>query len=123
SFISVYSSSNARYGVAGEPTYSALRPEFIDLFGSSRETKMTVEQTGNSYKAQVFVPVWTSLLFVNDWFKTEETRPLNASVAQKGLEYVVRVENPSGQKLANVRLILNQLLFELGSLEAGGKLE
>ncbi len=76
SFVSVYSSSNARYPVAGEPTYSSLRPEFVDLFGGqSRETKMQVDQAGNSFKAEVFVPVWTSLLFVNDWFKTED-RPL-----------------------------------------------
>jgi hypothetical protein len=124
SFISVYSSSNARYGVAGEPTYSAIRPEFIDLFGSSRETKMTVEQSGNSFKAQVFVPVWTSLLFVNDWFKTEDSRPLNASVTQKNGEWIARIENPGTKKLTNLKVVVNGMIFELpGGLEPGGKTE
>jgi hypothetical protein len=124
SFVSVYSSSNARYPVVGEANYSAVRPEFVDLYGSGRETKMSVEQTGNSFKAEVFVPVWTSLLFVNDWFKTEETRPLSGSVAQRGTgEWNVRVENPGAKPLKHVRVVVGGLIYELGSLEPGGKIE
>jgi hypothetical protein len=124
SYVSVYSSSNARYPVVGEPVYSSIRPEFLDMYGAGqgRDTKMQVEQAGNSFKAQVFVPVWTSLLFVNDWFKTDE-RPLNASVSQHGSEYAVKVQNPTNRKLTGVKVVVGELMFDIGSLEPGKQFE
>jgi hypothetical protein len=83
---------------------------------------MQVEQTGNSFKAQVFVPVWTSLLFVNDWFKTD-ARPLNASVAQAGSEWAVKVQNPTSRRLTNIKVIVNELVFDIGTLEAGAQFD
>jgi len=122
SFISVYSSQNANYPVVGEPVYSSLRPEYVEMFANTRETKMKVDQAGNSFKGEVFVPVWTSLLFVNDWFKSED-RPLNASVQQRGGEWAVKVENPSDHRLSEVRVIVGGMVFEIGNLEAGKTFE
>lgn len=123
-YVSVYSSSNARYPIVGEPVHSSLRPEFLDLrsTGTGADSKMQVEQTGNSFKAQVFVPVWTSLLFVNDWFKTED-RPLNASVSQSAGSWSVKIQNPAKNRLSNVRLVVGDLVFDLGALDAGGQIE
>jgi hypothetical protein len=123
-FVSVYSSSNARYAVAGEPIFSSLRSE-VDIYagGNTRETKMQIEQSGNSFKAQVFVPVWTSLLFVNDWFKTDE-RPLNASVSQTGSgEWAVKIQNPTKRRLTNIRVVMNDLIFDVGNLEPGAQFD
>jgi hypothetical protein len=124
SFVSVYSSSNARYPIVGEPSYSSIRPEFLDMYGAanSRDTKMQVEQAGNSFKAQVFVPVWTSLLFVNDWFKTDE-RPLNASVSQRAGSWAVKIQNPTGHKLTHVRVVVGDMIYEVGSLEPGAQFD
>jgi hypothetical protein len=123
SYVSVYSSGNETYPVNGEQNYSAIRPEFVELFGGAgRDTKMNVEQSGNSFKAQVFVPVWTSLLFVNDWFKTAD-RPLNASVAPKGGEWAVKIENPGDHKLKDVRVIVGGNIYELGALEPGATID
>jgi hypothetical protein len=124
SYVSIYSSSNARYPVVGEPVYSSIRPEFLDMYGAanSRDTKMQVEQVGNSFKAQVFVPVWTSLLFVDDWFKTDE-RPLNASVSQRGGEWAEKVHNPTNRKLTGVKVVIKDLIFDIGSLEPGKQFE
>ncbi|HUS33805.1 MAG TPA: hypothetical protein VM680_00490 [Verrucomicrobiae bacterium] len=123
-YVSVYSSSNARYAVAGEPIFSSIRPEFVDMYGAgnSRDTKMQVEQAGNSFKSQVFVPVWTSLLFVNDWFRTDE-RPLNASVSQAGSEWAVKVQNPTKRRLTNIKVVVNDLIFEIGALEPGAQFD
>lgn len=123
-YVSVYSSSNARYSVAGEPIFSSIRPEFTDMYGggNTRDTKMQVDQAGNSFKAQVFVPVWTSLLFVNDWFKTDE-RPLNASVSQAGGEWAVKVQNPTKRRLTHVKVVVNDLIFDIGNLEPGAQFE
>jgi hypothetical protein len=124
SYVSVYSSSNARYPVVGEPVFSSVRPEFLDTLGSGsgRDTKMQVEQSGNSFKAQVFVPVWTSLLFVNDWFKTDE-RPLNAAVTQRGGEWSIKIANPTKHKLTQVRVVLGDIIFDVGDLEPGAQID
>ncbi len=129
-YISVYSSSNARYPVVGESppvgtqVYSSVRPEFLDLrsTGTGAESKMQVEQSGNSFKAQVFVPVWTSLLFVNDWFKSDE-RPLNASVSSSAGSWTVKIQNPTKNRLTHVRVVVGELIFDLGGLDAGATIE
>jgi hypothetical protein len=130
-YVSVYSSSNARYPITGEhpanseTIYSSIRPEFLDLrsSGTGADSRMQVEQSGNSFKAQVFVPVWTSLLFVNDWFKTDE-RPLNASVSHRsdGL-WAVKIQNPTKHRLTNVRIVVGDLIFDVGNLESGAQFE
>lgn len=120
-FISVYSSSNARYPLAGEAAHSMVRPEFIDTYGTARETKMRVEQNGNSFKGEVFVPVWTSLLFVNDWFKTAD-RPLNAAVTPEGGGWSVRIQNPNSRKLTDVRVVVGGNIYEFGPIEAGAEI-
>ena len=123
-YVSVYSSSNARYPVVGEPVYSSLRPEFLDLrsTGSGADSKMQVEQVGNSFKAQVFVPVWTSLLFVDDWFKTDD-RPLNASVSQNAGSWAVKIQNPTKHRLTQVRVVVGDMIYEAGTLEPGAQFE
>ena len=127
-FVSVYSSQNATYPIVGEqsdatkPTYSSLRPEYIESFANTRETKITTEQAGNSFKAQVSVPVWTSLLFVNDWFKADD-RPLNASVQNRNGQVSVKVENPTDRRFTEVRIIVGEMIYEVGNLEAGKTFE
>jgi hypothetical protein len=90
--------------------------------GNSRDTKMRVDQAGNSFKAEVFVPVWTSLLFVNDWFRTDE-RPLNASVSPAAGEWAVKVQNPTKRRLTNIKVVVDNLIFEIGSLEPGAQFD
>lgn len=123
SYVSIYSSGNETYPIVGEPTYSSLRPEFVELFGAANhDTKINVEQIGNSFKARVFVPVWTSMLFVNDWFKSAD-RPLNASVAPKGSEWAVKIENPGDHRLKDLRVVIGGNIYELGALDAGQTLD
>jgi hypothetical protein len=63
------------------------------------------------------------LLFVNDWFKTDE-RPLNASVSHRsdGL-WAVKIQNPTKHRLTNVRIVVGDLIFDVGNLESGAQFE
>ena len=116
-YISIYSSSNARYPLEGEEGYATLRGELMDLYSGGREgSKATVVQDGNSFQAEVFVPVWTSLLYANDWFKTNNT-PFVASASYDGAEYVLQIENLLSEPLSDLRLAVDQLIFEIGSLQ------
>lgn len=116
-YISIYSSSNARYPLDGEEGFATLRGELMDLYSGGREgSKATVVQDGNSFKAEVSVPVWTSLLYANDWFQTNDT-PLLASVSYNGAEYVVDLENLMSEPLTDIRVALKEIIFEIGSLQ------
>ena len=116
-YISIYSSSNARYPLDGQEGYATIRPELMDLYSGGRDaSKATVFQDGNSFQAEVFVPVWTSLLYANDWFQTNDT-PFRASVTYGADEYIVDLENLLSQPLNDIRLAVGQMIYEVGSLQ------
>lgn len=120
-YISVYSSGNANYPLEGEKGYATLRGELTDRYGGGREaSKARIVQEGNSFKADIFVPVWTSLLYVNDWLKTNST-PFVASVSDNGSHYQVDLQNLMDQRLDNVRVVVNQAIFELEPLQPNEK--
>ncbi|MBM3836397.1 MAG: hypothetical protein FJ398_00290 [Verrucomicrobia bacterium] len=130
-YASVYSSSNARYPVAFTPaapdvadqTHATLRGEVLDLYGSGRESsRATIEQHGNTFRAEVFVPVWTSLLYVNDWLQPG-TPPLLASISTQGATWDVSVQNMLDHPLTDARIVVRSLVFELSTLPPGEKKE
>src|SRR6185503_7366359 len=111
-YCSAYSPANARYAVSSDSGYSTLRGE-VGQGGAQEVSKAAVEQRGNGFAAQLTVPVWTSQLFVNDWWKQSST-PLNFRVTQRGDRYDVQIENPLGKKIPQARLIVDGRLYELG---------
>ena len=116
-FISIYSSGNARYQLNGQSGYATIRPELIENQGRS-DGALTVQHTGNSFKSEVFVPVWTSLLFVNDWFKTNDT-PFLASVGGSAENRTVEIKNLLKVPLKDVRVVVDERVHEVGDIDAG----
>ena len=51
-----------------------------------------VLQTGDNFKADIFVPVWTSQLFVSDWWQSAPL-PLKIAVTSDGGNWAVTVTN------------------------------
>ena len=117
-FGSAYSPSNARYPVASDQGYSTLRGE-VGQGGAQEISKAVVEQRGNGFVGQLQVPVWTSQLFVNDWWK-QGASPLNVTVTPRDGQIEVKVENLSGKKIPNARLVIDGRYHELGDLTKGG---
>jgi hypothetical protein len=77
-----------------------------------------VWQSGDSFHAEVFVPVWTSQLFVSDWWEPSAA-PLNVRVSPRGEEgWKVTVENTTDSKLSQMRLVLEGTIRELDGLGA-----
>jgi hypothetical protein len=120
-YISIYSSRNAWYAMNGEKGHAALRTELSDFRGMNRDSgKAKVVQVGNTFKADVMVPVWTSLLYANDWMKTNDT-PFIASVREMSGGYDVNIENFLDKPLSEVHVVVGQMVYELPVISARQK--
>lgn len=118
-YSSIYSPANQRYLLASQQKFATLRDEFSswnNAAGSSGE-KSTILQKGDSFKAEVFVPVWTSELFVSDWWQSAAV-PLMATVRSSDNGWEVRLENKTDKPLTNVQLAIGDRLIGLGALAA-----
>jgi hypothetical protein len=120
-YISIYSSGNNRFELNGQKGFATLRGELMDFHAGGREgSKARVTHVGDSFEAQVDVPVWTSLLWANDWFKTNDT-PFIANIADLGGSYQVEIQNLLDRELASVRVVAGQHIFEVDPIPAGEK--
>ena len=125
-FASIYSSANAKYPLAfapastnaAEQSYASLRGELLDFSRAGREgSRADVEQRGNLFRAEIFVPVWTSLLYVNDWFQPG-AMPLTATLTNRNSAVEIDVENLLDRSLTEARAVYKGQVFELGTLPA-----
>ena len=115
-YSSVYSPSNQRYTVEGKQKYATFRGEFAGLWGGGASSeKAAVLQNGDSYKAEVFVPVWASELFVSDWWQSAGM-PLTVRAQVQGDGWQVRVENHTDRNLTNLQFVIEDRIFSLGAL-------
>lgn len=121
-YSSVYSPSNQRYALSSRQTYATLRGEFAGLWGGGEAgEKATILQNGDNFRAEIFVPVWTSELFVSDWWNPG-IPPLAATVATQGDGWRVRVENLSQGNLTNLQVAVGGRMIGLGELAPGHSL-
>jgi hypothetical protein len=118
-FCSAYSPANARYPVASDETFSTLRGE-VSSAGAQEISRAAVRQRGDGFDAELTVPVWTSQLFVNDWWR-QGASPLNVSVAERDSGFDVNIENPSGKKIPQAQLIVDGRIYFLGDITKGRK--
>jgi len=116
-YSSVYSPSNQRYTLDSQQKYATLRGEFAGLWGQNQNgERATVTQTGDSFRAEIFVPVWTSELYISDWWQPAAV-PLSASIKPDAQGWKVQVDNHTDAKLSNVQLVIDQRIRSLGELK------
>lgn len=114
SYGSIYSPVNARYFFASAEPFATLRGEFSGNYGGGQESsRASVEQRGNGFLAEASVPVWTSQLFVSDWWRQG---PLPVHVVVSANE--VTIDNRLDVKLTSIRLAENNRVLELGDVPA-----
>src|SRR6185295_18073420 len=109
----------ASYQLVSEQPDATLRGEFMGgAFGASQEgSRAEVEQRGKGFNAKIYVPVWTSQLFVSDWMEPGEM-PFTATMAAQGNSLVVTLQNRVGRPLKELRLVARDRVYELGDLPA-----
>ncbi|PYJ06105.1 MAG: hypothetical protein DME25_07205 [Verrucomicrobia bacterium] len=117
-YASVYAPSNQRYRLESEQHFATLRGEFVGMWsGGQSSEKATVMQNGDNFKAEIFVPVWTSQLFVSDWWQSAEV-PLRATVVPQGGGWQVTLANRTEGKLTNAHIVLDDEVMALGDVPA-----
>ncbi len=119
-YVSVYSPSNQRYRLEGRQEFAALRSEFAGMFnpGQSGERATFAQEGDGSFKAEIFVPVWTSQLFASEWWEPAPV-PLAVTLARQGEGWEVRVENRTERGLSNAHLVVGNDITALGEVPAG----
>jgi len=118
-YASVYSPANQRYLLESQQKFATFRGEFAGSWaGGQSSEKITVFQTGDSFKAEVFVPVWTSQLYVSDWWQPSPV-PLSATILPKAGGWEVKVENRTEKRLSNVQLAIETQIITLGEVPPG----
>jgi len=117
-YASVYSPANQRYILESRQKYATFRGEFIGKWsGGQPGEKASVQQEGDAFRAEVFVPVWTSQLYISDWWQSAST-PLSATVVRKGAGWEVKVENHTDRSLTNAQVVIEGYVMPLGELPA-----
>jgi len=116
-YASIYSPVNQRYQLRGEQRFATLRGEFAGTYnqGQSSQERATVWQIGDAFKADIFVPVWTSQLFVSDWWQPAE-QPLALSLTAEGEGWKATIENRTHNKLTSLHLVVEGRIYDLDAL-------
>ena len=117
-YSSVYSPANQKYAVESRQQFATLRGEFAGRFSGGTPTeKMNVLVEGDSFRGEVFVPVWTSQLLVSDWWQPSSV-PLYATVEPKDDGWQVNLDNRTERNLTSARLVIDGYVMELGEIPA-----
>jgi hypothetical protein len=119
-FASVYSPVNATYRLASDLPFATLRGELMRGAGGQEASKAVVRQRGNGFDADIAIPVWTSQLFVSEWWK-QTSSPIQVSVTSKGSEWSVSVDNGADTRLSRVMLAIEDRIYTLPELPAKGR--
>ncbi|MBU6402819.1 MAG: hypothetical protein KGS61_21065, partial [Verrucomicrobia bacterium] len=109
-YASIYSPANARFPLASDQPFATLRGEFQG-FRRGESSRSAVEHRGNGYQAEIFVPVWTSQLYVSDWWQAAPT-PLSARVVDPGDRLQVSVANRLDEPLTKVHLAVGDRIYD-----------
>lgn len=116
-FASVYSPANQRYQLEAQQKYATVRGEFLGMWGGGQNNdRISVLQTGDNFKAEVFVPVWTSQLLVNDWWQSM-TPPVEVTLVGEGADWTVRIENHTDRSLRNTHLAVGNRIVPTGEIK------
>lgn len=113
-YASVYSPANARYKLASDQPFAALRGEYQR---GQETSKATVEQHGNSFEGEISVPVWTSQLYVGDWLRRDDP-PLTLAVSSDSSQYYLQVNNHLENRIRQARVVIDGKVFPLPEIPA-----
>lgn len=116
-YASIYSPSNERYPLESQQKFATLRGEFLGSGGGQATDRTAVLQRGDSFKAEVFVPVWTSQLYVSDWWQAAPL-PLEVKVTPQGDGWEITVQNKTDRPVPAAQLVIDDRMLPIGEIGA-----
>lgn len=117
-FISIYAPANMKYPLASDLKFATFRGEFMASGGGQNSEAANILHTGDNFRAEVFVPVWTSQLYVSDWWQSG-TMPFAATLQAVGDDWRLTVQNLTDHAVTAAQLAVGETLFAVGELSAG----
>jgi hypothetical protein len=121
SFISIYAPANQKYLLESDQKFSTLRGEFAGFWGGGQTTeKANIIQIGDSFKAEVFVPVWTTQPFVNDWWAGADM-PFTVTMNDSGDSWLVDIDNHLSERLSSVQIVSDGEVSVIGEIGSNQK--
>jgi hypothetical protein len=120
-YLSIYSPANSRFALSSDQTHTALRGETRMVWGGDENSRISIEHHSGGFQASVFVPVWTSQLYVHDWWQTAGGM-LSARFARQGNSWQMTVTNQLDHALDPLFLTYKDRAYKLGSLPAKSSL-
>ncbi len=117
-YASLYSPSNQKFPLESRQKFATFRGEFVGSGGGAGTERTAVYQIGDSFKAEVFVPVWTSQLYISDWWNGAPL-PLTVTVKPEGGAWRVTVQNHTDHAVKTAQLVIDDLVIPLGEVGAG----
>lgn len=115
-FASVYSPANKNFKFTAPSQTALMRGEFSRRTATSgRETIVT--QDGDSFRAEAEVPVWSSQLFVSDWWQAHPA-PLDVAARRTAAGWSVTVENETDSAVEKMCFVADGRVLALGALAA-----
>ena len=120
-YASVYSPANQRYALTNNARVATVRGEFLGA-GSQEKAALVVTQAGDSFRAEVAVPVWTSQMCISDWWQGTPM-PLTLAARTEGGETVFTVQNYLKRPVTQVWIAHGHQRYNVGLLGAGERKE
>jgi len=117
-FASIYSPANASFPMHNAEKPAALRGECLGSGGGMATEGFETALNGDTFKADVFVPVWTSQLFISDWWKSAPS-PLTFEAKATAGGWVINARNVSRQAIPQAVAVVGDRAVPLGELVPG----
>ena len=103
-FASIYSPSNAKFPLESRQKFATLRGEVLG-YGAEATERAAVLQNGDSFKAEVFVPVWTSQLYLSDWWQSG-AMPFDVTIKPLADGWTVTIHNNTDHAIKTGQLVI-----------------
>jgi hypothetical protein len=113
---SLYSPVNDTYPLRAAQKLAAFRGEAANAWGGGGSSeRIEVIQPDNAFAAEVYVPVWTAQLYVNDWWAPGDA-PVTVRLSNLPAGVQCQVKSTADQVLRQVRLVWRDRVYQLGDL-------
>lgn len=120
-YTSIYSPANQSYPMSCQETPSTLRGEFLSSGGGLATEAFTTLLSGDNFKSDVYVPVWTSQLYIGDWWQPSPIPPVALQVTKSGGGWNVAVHNRSSKAIKGANIVIDGGVYSLGELASGAQ--
>jgi hypothetical protein len=119
-YASIYSPANERYNLASNLRFATMRNEYQggSLNSQNDSESLMVEQATDAFKARAMVPVWSSRLFVSDWWQPADV-PFQGSLTRSGTALTLTLQNRLPHPLRGLRVAVGDRLWSVGDVESG----